>query len=49
VIAHNSAGPKLDIIRERKENPVGYLASSKAEYIEYLDRCVNQVNTPAFK
>jgi len=49
VIAHNSAGPKLDIIRERKENPVGFLAANKEDYIKYLDQCVNSVNTPAFR
>jgi len=49
VIAHNSAGPKLDIIRERQESPVGFLASSKEEYIKHLDYCVKNLGKPEFK
>ena len=33
-IAHNSAGPKMDIIGTAKK-PVGYLASSVAHYSQF--------------
>ena len=36
VLAHDSGGPKLDIVVPHEGAPTGFLASSKAEYAEAL-------------
>ena len=34
-IAHNSAGPKLDIIKERND-PVGFLGIDESDYVDAI-------------
>lgn len=37
-IAHNSAGPKFDIIKERSQ-PVGFLGITEDDYVEAILSC----------
>jgi len=49
-IAHNSAGPLLDIIKtpgHPEETPRGFLANTKEDYVQILEMCLNP-NRQAF-
>eukprot|EP01119_Soliformovum_irregulare_P014584 TRINITY_DN3992_c0_g1_i1.p1 TRINITY_DN3992_c0_g1~~TRINITY_DN3992_c0_g1_i1.p1 ORF type:complete len:458 (+),score=101.03 TRINITY_DN3992_c0_g1_i1:65-1438(+) len=37
-VAHNSGGPRSDIIKPLRDDPVGFLASTPAEYAEAFNR-----------
>ncbi|XP_004210538.2 GDP-Man:Man(3)GlcNAc(2)-PP-Dol alpha-1,2-mannosyltransferase [Hydra vulgaris] len=41
VLAHNSAGPKMDIVINWNSNETGYLASTAEEYVEALSQIFN--------
>lgn len=42
-IAHESGGPKLDIIGKRDE-ACGYLAEKQEDYVEYVVRSITKFN-----
>ena len=46
-MAHNSAGPKFDIIQENTIKPKGFLALTKEDYVNNLKTCLNP-NREAF-
>ena len=41
-IAHNSAGPKYDIIKERPANPIGFLAENIDDYVQSVLLCISK-------
>jgi len=43
-IAHNSAGPKYDIIKARESDPVGFLAETANDYIDAISLCIDKDN-----
>jgi alpha-1,2-mannosyltransferase len=47
-IAHESAGPKLDIIKVNQEKPVGYLAKNLEDYISILHDCMRGYKEPYY-
>ena len=48
VIAHASAGPKMDIIGA-SHNPVGYLATDESQYTKLLLNAMNEFDSHAHK
>ena len=47
-IAHNSAGPKEDIIGGTK-NTVGFLADTVEEYAQLMAKCINEFDKPSMR
>jgi alpha-1,2-mannosyltransferase len=46
-IAHDSAGPKLDIIKNKTEDPVGFLAKGLDDYVSILENCMRTYKEPS--
>ncbi|KAF9289961.1 asparagine-linked glycosylation protein [Linnemannia elongata] len=40
-VAHNSAGPKMDIVRPYKNEPTGYLASTPQEFADAIEKVLS--------
>lgn len=40
-MAHNSAGPKMDIVRPYKNEPTGYLASTPQEFADAIEKVLS--------
>jgi hypothetical protein len=48
VVAHCSAGPKEDIIKENDKNFLGFLAHNKEDYINNLDYLIKNSDKDSF-
>lgn len=40
-MAHNSAGPKMDIVRPYNNEPTGYLASTPQEFADAIEKVLS--------